>query len=101
MIFLLQFAQCVFQIIIPMPAKDLVTGEERSFDLEYYPTLWENKQYVDLYGRPHFFVSDLSEFDLVRNETVDVQVRYDSIIRVVVSPEADATRETRRRQTTR
>jgi hypothetical protein len=91
MVFLLQFSQCVFQITIPMPAKDLIEGEERNFDMMYYPTMWENKQYVAAYGGPYFDNPDFSGFDLVRDETVEVHMRYDSITQVNVTPETDIT----------
>jgi hypothetical protein len=79
MVFLLRFSQCVFQIILPMPEDDLLAGEERTFDMMHYPTMWENKQYIAAYGHPNFNDQDFSGCDPVRDEIVEVHLRSKSV----------------------
>ena len=79
MIFVIQFSSCVFQVSVPMPTEDqLDAGEERSFDVMYYPTVWENKHHITTYGRPQFSVQDLSACEVARGELATVKLRYDT-----------------------
>lgn len=84
--FVLDLGNHLFQIVLPFPFEDRPLIEAGTITTHLWPSFRADVEHHLTYGRGPSKVHDLSGFQKVRNETIELTFHYDSI--VATKPEA-------------
>lgn len=87
MIFVLQFSNMSYQIILPMHKEDEEIIKAGKFSLSFYPHIFGTKIHEEKYGKTTRKVEDMSSTEVVKGEHETMSFHYDQRIEQLVSPD--------------
>jgi hypothetical protein len=77
LMFVLQYANFVYQVALPMPKQDeLHGGKQGNLELCYYPHPWDTPEYEKAYGPARLLQEDLSSPELRKKELFPMSFAY-------------------------
>jgi hypothetical protein len=80
MMFVLQFANVLLQIALPMHEHDDAILNGEPFELLPFPHLGEMRDFESQFGRSELRVLDMSGVERVRGESESISLRYSQLI---------------------
>lgn len=79
LLFVLQYANNVYQIALPMPLQDVPEGLA-TVQLSYFPHPWDTPEHERQFGRMQLFQTDLSSPDVKKGELFPMSFAFDSAV---------------------